>query len=204
MGLRRQPEFGGPLPLPERRPGRRAGPPRSSCRSSRPGARAATRPATSCSPWTAGACSSRWAPAPTSPKGMPARRPSGSAAWEAGARPRRRLGPRGGPRRRAGHRSRGAGAAARFATGIRNCRRAWPCSPATGEVWCSTNERDGLGDDLVPDYITRVREGGFYGWPWYYMGNHEDPRHAGERPDLAGKDDRSPTCCCRPTRRRSR
>jgi hypothetical protein len=39
----------------------------------------------------------------------------------------------------------------------------------------------------VPDYVTRVREGGYYGWPWYYMGNHEDPRHAGERPDLAGK-----------------
>jgi len=48
------------------------------------------------------------------------------------------------------------------------------------------NERDGLGDHLVPDYITRVKEGGFYGWPWYYMGNHEDPRHAGARPDLAG------------------
>ena len=39
----------------------------------------------------------------------------------------------------------------------------------------------------MPDYITRVKEGGFYGWPWYYLGNHEDPRHAGERPDLAGK-----------------
>ena len=51
----------------------------------------------------------------------------------------------------------------------------------------STNERDGLGDNLVPDYVTRVKEGGFYGWPWYYMGNFEDPRHAGERPDLAGK-----------------
>jgi glucose/arabinose dehydrogenase len=52
-------------------------------------------------------------------------------------------------------------------------------------VWCSTNERDGLGDDLVPDYITRVRRGGFYGWPWYYLGDHEDPRHAGEHPELA-------------------
>ena len=41
----------------------------------------------------------------------------------------------------------------------------------TGDLWVSTNERDGLGDDLVPDYITRVKEGGFYGWPWYYMGN---------------------------------
>ena len=44
-----------------------------------------------------------------------------------------------------------------------------------------------MGDDLVPDYITRVQEGGYYGWPWYYLGNHEDPRQAGERPDLAGQ-----------------
>lgn len=72
-----------------------------------------------------------------------------------------------------------------FATGIRNAV-GLAVQPATGELWCSTNERDGLGDDLVPDYISRVREGGFYGWPWYYMGNHEDPRHAGARPDLAG------------------
>lgn len=71
-----------------------------------------------------------------------------------------------------------------FATGIRN-----PVTivvhPETGDLWTSVNERDGLGDDLVPDYITRVKEGGFYGWPWYYMGNHQDPRHADERPDLA-------------------
>jgi hypothetical protein len=70
-----------------------------------------------------------------------------------------------------------------FATGIRNCV-GLSVQPATGEVWCATNERDGLGDDLVPDYVTRVKEGGFYGWPWYYLGAHEDPRHAGERPDL--------------------
>jgi glucose/arabinose dehydrogenase len=44
-----------------------------------------------------------------------------------------------------------------------------------------------LGDDLVPDYSTRVKENGFYGWPWYYLGNHEDPRLKGDRPDLAGK-----------------
>jgi glucose/arabinose dehydrogenase len=73
-----------------------------------------------------------------------------------------------------------------YATGIRN-PVGLAVNPANGEVWCSTNERDALGDDLVPDYITHVREGGYYGWPWYYMGNHEDPRHAGERPDLAGK-----------------
>jgi glucose/arabinose dehydrogenase len=59
--------------------------------------------------------------------------------------------------------------------------------PETGDLWASVNERDGLGDDLVPDYITRVRKGGFYGWPWYYLGNHQDPRHRGARPDLASK-----------------
>lgn len=73
-----------------------------------------------------------------------------------------------------------------FATGIRN-GVGLAVNPETGELWVSTNERDGLGDNLVPDYVTRVKEGGYYGWPWYYIGNHEDPRHAGERPDLAGK-----------------
>jgi hypothetical protein len=72
-----------------------------------------------------------------------------------------------------------------FATGIRN-GVGLAVNPETGELWTSTNERDGLGDDLVPDYLTRVREGGFYGWPWYYLGNHEDPRLVGLRPDLAG------------------
>jgi glucose/arabinose dehydrogenase len=73
-----------------------------------------------------------------------------------------------------------------FATGIRNCV-GLTLQPGTGDLWCTVNERDGLGDNLVPDYSTRVQEGGYYGWPWYYMGDHEDPRHAGERPDLAGK-----------------
>jgi glucose/arabinose dehydrogenase len=73
-----------------------------------------------------------------------------------------------------------------FATGIRN-GVGIAVDPATGDLWSSTNERDGLGDDLVPDYITRVKEGGYYGWPWYYMGNYEDPRHPGERPDLKGQ-----------------
>jgi glucose/arabinose dehydrogenase len=59
--------------------------------------------------------------------------------------------------------------------------------PLTGVLFCSTNERDGLGDDLVPDYVTRVQEGAFYGWPWYFLGNHEEPRLRGQRPDLAGK-----------------
>jgi hypothetical protein len=73
-----------------------------------------------------------------------------------------------------------------FAAGIRNCV-GLAVHPTTGDTYCSTNERDGLGDDLVPDYVTRVREGAFYGWPWFYIGNHEDPHHAGERPDLKDK-----------------
>ncbi len=73
-----------------------------------------------------------------------------------------------------------------FASGLRNCV-GMAINPANGELWCSTNERDGLGDDLPPDYITSVRAAGFYGWPWYYLGDHEDPRHKGERPDLKGK-----------------
>lgn len=73
-----------------------------------------------------------------------------------------------------------------FASGLRNCV-GMVVQPGTGDVWCAVNERDALGDDLVPDYATRVKEGAFYGWPWYYMGNREDPRLAGERPDLAGK-----------------
>ena len=73
-----------------------------------------------------------------------------------------------------------------FATGIRNCV-SLTLQPGTGDIWCTTNERDALGDDLVPDYSTRVREGGFYGWPWYYMGSNEEPRLKGDRPDLKDK-----------------
>ncbi|MEP0320686.1 PQQ-dependent sugar dehydrogenase [Bauldia litoralis] len=73
-----------------------------------------------------------------------------------------------------------------FATGIRNCS-GLATQPATGVLWCVTNERDGLGDNLPPDYATAVGEGQFFGWPWFYIGNNEDPRLAGERPDLAGK-----------------
>jgi glucose/arabinose dehydrogenase len=73
-----------------------------------------------------------------------------------------------------------------YATGIRNCV-GMAVQPSNGTVWCSTNERDGLGDNVPPDHITRVREGAFYGWPWYYIGANEDPRHRGERPDLKDK-----------------
>ncbi len=61
-----------------------------------------------------------------------------------------------------------------YAWGIRNCVGE-AINPITGELWCSTNERDALGNNLVPDYITHVQEGGFYGWPWWYMGGHQDP-----------------------------
>jgi glucose/arabinose dehydrogenase len=59
--------------------------------------------------------------------------------------------------------------------------------PGGGDVWCTNNERDTLGDNLPPDYVTPVRQGAFYGWPWYYIGSHEDPNHKGQRPDLNGK-----------------
>jgi glucose/arabinose dehydrogenase len=62
-----------------------------------------------------------------------------------------------------------------YAHGIRNCVGE-AINPVTGQLWCSTNERDNLGNHLVPDYVTSVKEGGFYGWPWYYMGGHQDPR----------------------------
>jgi len=73
-----------------------------------------------------------------------------------------------------------------YATGIRNCV-GLAVHPRTADIWCATNERDGLGDNLAPDYVTRVRAGGFYGWPWYYIGSHPDPRLNGQRLDLKGK-----------------
>jgi glucose/arabinose dehydrogenase/mono/diheme cytochrome c family protein len=73
-----------------------------------------------------------------------------------------------------------------YAYGIRNCV-GLAVNPKTGELWCSVNERDALGDNLVPDYITHVQEGGFYGWPWWYMGGHQDPRHEGKHPELKAK-----------------
>ncbi len=73
-----------------------------------------------------------------------------------------------------------------YASGIRNCVGE-AINPTTGQLWCSTNERDRLGDNLVPDYITSVKEDGFYGWPWWYIGSHQDPRHAGKHPELKDK-----------------
>jgi glucose/arabinose dehydrogenase len=74
-----------------------------------------------------------------------------------------------------------------YAYGIRNAGGGIAVNPQTGELWCSVNERDGLGDNLVPDYITHVQEGGFYGWPWWYIGAHQDPRHKGKHPELKDK-----------------
>jgi len=73
-----------------------------------------------------------------------------------------------------------------YGSGIRN-PAGIGVNPTTGEVWCSTNERDSLGDNLVPDYITHVQPGGFYGWPWYYIGGHPDPRLEGKHPELKDK-----------------
>jgi glucose/arabinose dehydrogenase len=74
-----------------------------------------------------------------------------------------------------------------YASGIRNAGGGLAVNPTTGELWCSVNERDGLGDNLVPDYITHVKEGGYYGWPWWYIGGNQDPRHAGKHPELKAK-----------------
>jgi len=73
-----------------------------------------------------------------------------------------------------------------YASGIRN-PVGLAVQPGTGVLWTSVNERDGLGDHLVPDYITHVEEGGFYGWPWFYIGDHQDPRYEGKHAELKGK-----------------
>jgi glucose/arabinose dehydrogenase len=72
------------------------------------------------------------------------------------------------------------------ATGLRNCAGI-AVQPSTGRPWCVVNERDQIGDDTPFEYATEVKEGAFYGWPWYYIGANEDPRHKGARPDLKDK-----------------
>jgi glucose/arabinose dehydrogenase len=74
-----------------------------------------------------------------------------------------------------------------YAYGIRNAGAGLAINPKNGELWCSVNERDALGDDLVPDYITHVQAGGFYGWPYYYIGGNPDPRLQGKHPELKDK-----------------
>jgi glucose/arabinose dehydrogenase len=73
-----------------------------------------------------------------------------------------------------------------YAYGIRNAS-GLTINRETGQVWVSVNERDGLGDNLPPDYITHVQDGGFYGWPWFYLGPNQDPRFEGKRADLKEK-----------------
>ncbi|HMA53605.1 MAG TPA: PQQ-dependent sugar dehydrogenase, partial [Acidobacteriota bacterium] len=73
-----------------------------------------------------------------------------------------------------------------YATGLRNCS-GMAVQPATGRLWGVINERDGLGDDTPFEYATGIQEGAFYGWPWFYIGGNEDPRHPGARPDLKDK-----------------
>jgi glucose/arabinose dehydrogenase len=73
-----------------------------------------------------------------------------------------------------------------YASGLRNAV-GLAIDPSAGKLWASVNERDQLGDNLPPDYITHVQDGGFYGWPWYYIGGHADPRHKGKHPELRDK-----------------
>src|SRR5262249_24598321 len=73
-----------------------------------------------------------------------------------------------------------------LATGLRNCS-GLTIQPATGQPWCVVNERDELGDDTPFEYATQVKDGAFYGWPWYYLGAHEDTRPRSKRPDLKDK-----------------
>lgn len=119
--------------------------------------------------------------------GMPRKSPAEIQAWEAG----RSLGATWGPETNRAdvlaYRVDGREPGGRvYATGLANCV-SLTVQPDTGLLWCTTSERDLLGDDLVPDYSTRVTQGEFFGWPWYYLGSHEDPRWKGARPDLAGK-----------------
>lgn len=72
-----------------------------------------------------------------------------------------------------------------YATGLRNCS-GLAMQPGTDNLWCVVNERDHLGPELVPDFMAEIADGGFYGWPWYYLGDHEDPALKGKRPDLKG------------------
>ncbi|HZD30041.1 MAG TPA: sorbosone dehydrogenase family protein [Candidatus Angelobacter sp.] len=74
-----------------------------------------------------------------------------------------------------------------YASGIRNAGAGLAINPKTAELWASVNERDQLGDNLVPDYITHIQDGAFYGWPYYYIGSHPDPRLPGKHPELKDK-----------------
>ena len=154
MGLYRRHRRHRALPLSERRPkGARPGAANSpTCPAAAVCAAAATGPATSSSPKTAQSSSppSARTPMSTTPTRIPR---SFTAPTCSSSRPK-------------------ANSSKIYASGIRNCVGE-AINPTTGELWCSTNERDALGNNLVPDYITHVQEGGFYGWPWCYMGGRQ-------------------------------
>jgi glucose/arabinose dehydrogenase len=73
-----------------------------------------------------------------------------------------------------------------YASGLRNAN-GMVFEPTTGALWTVVNERDEIGDDVPPDYLTSVKEGGFYGWPYSYWGQHVDVRVSPQRPDLVAK-----------------
>src|SRR5229473_2060967 len=73
-----------------------------------------------------------------------------------------------------------------YATGLRN-PVGLALEPVTGEVWTTVNERDELGDDLPPDYFTSLKDGGFYGWPYSYIGSNVDPRVKPQKPELVAR-----------------
>ena len=129
-------------------------------------AAAATGRATSPSPPTARRCTCRSARARTTTTPTTTR-PSSTAPTSSRSTP--------------------TGPACASTPGASATRSASRSTRARGELWTSVNERDRLGDDLVPDYITHVKDGGFYGWPWYYIGGNIDPRHAGKHPELRDK-----------------
>ncbi len=118
-------------------------------------------------------------------EGMPKKTPAETAAWQADHAPGAAWGKEDGRADVLAFYPDGSGRSV-YASGIRNCVSV-TLNPASGEPWCAVNERDSLGDNLPPDYVTRVKAKAFYGWPWYYIGDNEDPRLKGQRPDLAGK-----------------
>ena len=136
----------------------------------RPAATTTTGRATSSPAPTARSCTSRSAPPPTSTRRASTSRTSAAP--------------------RSSRSTRTAAAMRVFASGLRN-PNGMDWEPATGALWTAVNERDMLGDDLVPDYITSVRDGGFYGWPYSYFGQHEDPRRAGQAARPRGAGDRA-------------
>ena len=117
--------------------------------------------------------------------GMRGTPPGGFEAWQAAHGPGATWGDEEGRADVLAYAPDGSGART-FATGLRNCSGE-AIQPETGLLFCAVNERDGLGDDLPPDYVTHVTDGAFYGWPWFYIGDHPDPRAPDAPPGLASR-----------------